>query len=78
MVYGAECWAVRKKEERKLRTNEMRMLRWARGKTKLVRVRNVDLRKRDKDDATRKIGADDGRWKATSKQTKAGQKPDDD
>ena len=30
MVYGAECWAVRKKE-RKLHTTEMRMLRWARG-----------------------------------------------
>ena len=34
MVYGAECWAVRKKEERKLHTTEMRMQRWARGKTR--------------------------------------------
>ena len=25
MVYGAECWAVRKKEERKLHTTEMRV-----------------------------------------------------
>ena len=33
MVYGAECFAVRKKEKRKLHTIEMRMLRWARGKT---------------------------------------------
>ena len=31
MVYGEECWAVRKKkEERKLHTTEMRMLRWVR------------------------------------------------
>ena len=37
MVYGAECWAVRKKE-RKLHTTEMRMLLWARGKTILDHV----------------------------------------
>ena len=43
MMYGAECWAVRKKEERKLHTTEMRMLRWARGKTRLDHVRNVDI-----------------------------------
>ena len=43
MVYGAECCAARKKEERKLRTTEMRMLRWARGKTRLDHVRNVDI-----------------------------------
>ena len=41
MVYGAECWAVRKKEQ--LQTTEMRMLRWARGKTRLDHVRNVDI-----------------------------------
>ncbi len=35
IMYGAECWAVRKKEERKVHTTEMRMLRWARGKTRL-------------------------------------------
>ena len=34
MVYGAECWAVRKKGVRKLHTTEMRMLQWAREKTK--------------------------------------------
>ena len=43
MVYGAECWAVRKKEERKLHTTERRMLRWARGKTRLDHVRNADI-----------------------------------
>ena len=43
MVYGTECWAVRKQEERKLHTTEMRMLRWARGKTRLDHVRNVDI-----------------------------------
>ena len=43
MLYGAECWAVRKKEERKLHTTEMRMLQWARRKTRLDHVRNVDI-----------------------------------
>ena len=45
MMYGAACWAFRKKEERKLHTTEMRMLRWARGNTRLDHVRNVDILK---------------------------------
>ena len=43
MVYGAACWVVRKKEERKLLTTEMRMLRWAREKMRLDHVRKVDI-----------------------------------
>ena len=43
MVYGAEWWVVRKKEEGELHTTEMRMLRWARGKTRLDHMRNVDI-----------------------------------
>ena len=42
MVYGAECWAVRKKE-RTLHTTEMSMLRLARGKTKLDHVKNIEI-----------------------------------
>ena len=38
-----ECWAVTKKEDRKLPTTEMRMLRWATGKTRLYHLRNVDI-----------------------------------
>ena len=30
MAYGAECWAVRKKDENRLHLAEMRMLRWVR------------------------------------------------
>ena len=41
-IYGAECWVVRKKD-RKLHTTEICMMRWARGKTRLDRVRNVDI-----------------------------------
>ena len=40
MTYGAECWAVRKKDENRLHVAEMRMLRWIRGKTRKDRVRN--------------------------------------
>ena len=43
VVYGAECWAVRNKEERKLQATEMCMLRWARGMTRLDHVKNVDI-----------------------------------
>ena len=27
MVYGSECWALRKQEEQRLHTNEMKMLK---------------------------------------------------
>ena len=40
MTYGAECWAVRKKDENRLHVAEMRMLRWIRGKTRNDHVRN--------------------------------------
>ena len=42
-MYVAECWTVRKKEERKLHTTEMCMLQYRRGKTRLDHVRNVDI-----------------------------------
>ena len=43
MVFGAECWAVRKKQEMKLHTTDVCMLQWARGKTRLDHLRNVDI-----------------------------------
>ena len=45
MTYDSECWAVKKKDENKLNSAEMRMLRWARGKTRLDHIRNEDIRK---------------------------------
>ena len=45
MTYGSECWAVKKKDENKLNSAEMRMLRWARGKTRLDHIRKEDIRK---------------------------------
>ncbi|XP_063532028.1 uncharacterized protein LOC134742772 [Cydia strobilella] len=44
MLYGAECWPLKKQQENKLHTAEMRMLRWAGGVTLLDRVRNVHIR----------------------------------
>ena len=35
IVYGAETWAVKKAQEKKLDVAEMRMLRWMSGVTKL-------------------------------------------
>ena len=45
MTCGSECWAVKKKDENKLNSAVMRMLRWARGKTRLDHIRNEDTRK---------------------------------
>ena len=44
MMYGAETWAVKKAQERKLDVAEMRMLRWMSGVTKLDRIRNERIR----------------------------------
>ena len=40
VMYGAETWAVKKAQEKKLDVAEMRMLRWMSGVTKLDRTRN--------------------------------------
>ena len=40
MTYGAECLAVRKKDDNRLHVAETRMLRWIRGKTRKDHVRN--------------------------------------
>ena len=45
MTYGRECFAVNKKDENKINSAEMKMLRWARGKTRLDHIRNEDIGK---------------------------------
>ena len=45
LLYGAECWTVRKKEEQILEKTEMRMLRRTKGVTLRDRVKSVDIRK---------------------------------
>ena len=44
MMYGAETWAMKKSQEKKLDVAEMRMLRWMSGVTKLDRIRNERIR----------------------------------
>ena len=46
MTYGSECWGLKKKDERKLNTTEMRMLRMMLGVTLKDRLRNEDVRRR--------------------------------
>ena len=45
VTYDSECWAVKNKDENKLNSAEMRMLRWARGNIRLDYIRNEDIRK---------------------------------
>ncbi|VFQ90249.1 unnamed protein product [Cuscuta campestris] len=45
MLYGAECWAVKKTHVRRLHAVEMRMLRWMCGKTRCDRISNEVIRR---------------------------------
>jgi hypothetical protein len=44
MLYGAETWALRKREEEKLERTEMRMLRWIMGASLRDKLRNDYIR----------------------------------
>ena len=44
MLYGAECWPLKKYQEEKLHTAEMRMLRWAGGVSRLDHIKNIHVR----------------------------------
>ena len=45
LLYGAECWTVRKKEEQVLEKTEMKMLRRIKGVTLRDKVKSVGIRK---------------------------------
>ncbi|XP_071694390.1 uncharacterized protein [Rutidosis leptorrhynchoides] len=44
MLYGSECWPMTKAQERRMKVAEMRMLRWACGKTRLDMIPNSVFR----------------------------------
>ena len=46
LLYGAECWTMRKEDERRLLTMEMSCLRRMLGVTRLDRINNEEIRKR--------------------------------
>ena len=43
MIYGLEYLAVKKNVTQKQHTTDMRMMRWARGKTKKDTIKNEDI-----------------------------------
>jgi len=46
LLYGAECWPIKKNQIQRLMVPEMRMIRWMCRYTRLDRVRNVMIRER--------------------------------
>ena len=43
MTYGGECWPIRKSDQRRINTTEMKMLRWMQGKTRKDHIRNTTI-----------------------------------
>ena len=57
MMYGAETWAVKKAQKKKLDVVEIWMLRWMSGVTKLDGIRNARIRETTKvRDTSKKVG----------------------
>jgi len=46
LLYGAECWSIKKTQVQRLMVAEMRMIRWMCGYTRLDRIRNMVFRER--------------------------------
>jgi len=44
MMYGSECWALKKTQIQRLLVAEMRMIRWICGYTRLDKIRNEVIR----------------------------------
>ena len=44
LLYGAECWPIKKSQVQRMRVAEMRMIRWSCGHTRLDKIRNEVIR----------------------------------
>jgi hypothetical protein len=45
LLYGSECWTMIKKDMQKIQAAEMRFLRSVKGRTRLDKIKNKDIRK---------------------------------
>jgi hypothetical protein len=46
LLYGSECWTMRKRDMQKLQAAEMCFLRFVKGRTRLDKIRNEDIREK--------------------------------
>ena len=46
MLYGSECWTIKRHQEHKMNVTEMRMLKWMSGYTIKDRIQNDYIRER--------------------------------
>jgi len=44
LLYGTECWAIKRYHAQKMSVAEIRMLRWVYGNTQRDKMRNEDIR----------------------------------
>ena len=44
LLYGAECWPIKKSQVHRMKVVEMRMIRWMCGHTRLDKIRNEVIR----------------------------------
>ena len=63
LMYGAECWTVRKKEEDLMRRTEIRMLRWIVRVSRKDKVGNEKIKRRcEVEDILEKVKEAKLRW----------------